>query len=281
MTEPVQCPISGTPMPPVFSEMILGKHRATYYYCQECGLLKTEKPYWLDEAYQHPLSDYDTGVVARNILHVNLLGIILDCLGIANGRFVDVAGGCGLLTRLMRDKGFDCYTTDKYCPNVFAKCFEPGPDFKADALFAFEVMEHVEDPVQFVSGLFRQYACRTLIFSTWTFADAIPSKEWRYYSFETGQHITFYQPRTLSRLADGVGSRYYMIQPGLHLITDLEISRIARIVFSNKFIRRLYFHYVQRKRRGLSKAVEDQLKIREHLKPSPPCAPTDAAGSPR
>jgi hypothetical protein len=38
-----------------------------------------------------------------------------------NGTFVDIGGGYGLLTRLMRDRGFDFYWKDPHCENIFAK----------------------------------------------------------------------------------------------------------------------------------------------------------------
>ena len=263
-----ECPISGKPMDPVFSATILRKYKVTYYYCKESGLLKTEKPYWLDEAYQKAINDTDTGLVARNISNSNMLEVVLACLGIENGKLLDVAGGYGLLTRLMRDKGFECYTTDKYCENLFAKTFEPVTDFKADALFAFEVLEHIEDPLQFLLTVFRMYRCKTIIFSTLTFANEIPSNDWWYYSFEEGQHITFYQPRTLSQLADRLGCKYYMIDPCLHVFTDKNIQRTKKILLVNKILHGLYSIYVRHKRKGLSKTWDDHLKMKEYLKAS-------------
>src|ERR1043166_2768358 len=170
MTAEVVCPISCVPMEPVVSAIVLKKHRVTYHYCPDCGLLKTEKPHWLDEAYLEPIGNADTGLVRRNIVSSAWLEVILELLSIENGKFLDLAGGYGLLTRLMRDRGFDCHTTDEHCRNLFAKTFEPGPRFTADALFAFEVLEHLEDPVQFLAAAFESYRCKTIIFSTLTFA---------------------------------------------------------------------------------------------------------------
>jgi hypothetical protein len=253
-------------MEPVFSATILGKHEVSYHYCEECGLLKTEEPFWLDEAYQEAISDTDTGLVGRNIANSTWLEAILEHLSMGKGKFLDVAGGYGLLTRLMRDKGFDCYTTDKYCPNLFAKSFEPGPGFVADALFAFEVLEHIEDPRQFLSDLFVRYGSKTIIFSTLTFDYQFPSKDWWYYSFESGQHITFYQPRTLSLLAERLGCNYYMITAGLHIITDMKVAGVNRMIFFNKYFLKLYSYYAGFKRRGLSKTWDDHLKMIERLK---------------
>jgi len=252
-------------MIPAFSETVLGKHRVQYYYCEECCLLKTEAPYWLDEAYQ-TIGDTDTGLVGRNIANSKMAEVILELLSIAKGKFVDVAGGYGLLTRLMRDKGFDCYTTDKYFQNLFAISFEPTVDFKADALFAFEVLEHIEDPLIFLKTIFNQYGCKTLIFSTLTFANTIPSRDWWYYSFEAGQHITFYQQSTLSLLAKRLECKYWMVNPSLHIFTDIDISHIRRLMFFNKYFRMLYSIYIRLRRKGLSKTWDDHLQMKNLLK---------------
>ncbi|MFN4906986.1 MAG: class I SAM-dependent methyltransferase [Planctomycetota bacterium] len=264
----IRCPISNKPMEHVFSETVLGKHLVKYFYCDESGLLKTEPPYWLEEAYQDAIADTDTGIVNRNINYSRTLEAVIECLGIKNGTFLDVAGGYGLLARLLRDKGFDCYTTDKYCKNLFAKTFEPQAGFKADAMFAFEVLEHIEDPMQFFSEIFAAYGCRTIVFSTLVFSQSVPSRDWWYYSFEAGQHISFYQARTLAMLADRLGCGYFMLNPGLHLITDRKISKATRVILSSNKLRKLYSYYARLKPRAKSKTVEDHLKMKDQLRNS-------------
>ena len=263
-----KCPISDDTMEPVFSEVLLGKYAVSYYYCKVCGFLNTENPYWLKEAYQEAISGSDTGLVQRNIANCAFLEGLLQLLFRGEGRYLDIAGGYGLLTRLLRDKGFDCYSTDKYCRNLLAGAFKPGKEFKADALFAFEVLEHIEDPLKFLSNAFREFDCRTLIFSTLTFKHPVPPRDWWYYMFDSGQHISFYQTHTLSLLAEKLGCLYYNINENLHLITDTGIHGIRRRVLLNRYLRRIYSLYARFKRRNLSKTWEDHLKIKENSDPS-------------
>lgn len=238
-----RCPITGKPMRPVFEETVLGKYPVTYFFCKQSGLLKTETSYWLAEAYQTTIADTDIGLVRRNIANSRLLRPLLFHLFKGRGTFLDVAGGYGLLTRLLRDMGFDCYTTDPYCQNLFAKTFEPGKGFSADALFAFEVLEHVEDPCRFLGEIFEKFNCRTLIFSTHTFSGKIPPVNWWYYAFETGQHITFYQPRTLALLAKTFRLHYYAIDSATHIMTDRILTKRSQILFGNPFFRYLFSVY--------------------------------------
>lgn len=265
MTINMMCPISGSLMRPVFSEIVLGKYDVGYYYSEESGLLKTEKPYWLDESYQDAISCTDTGLVARNNSNSKHLEVLLECLYSGKGKFLDIAGGYGLLTRLLRDKGFDCYTTDRYCANIFAKSFEPSPGFKANAMFAFEVLEHLEDPFEFLNEIFDMYECRTLIFSTVTFSGGIPPNDWWYFSFETGQHISFYQSRTLSMLAERLGCKYFQLGENFHIITDIKFNSLVNIILFNKIFKKVFSVFARNKRREYSKTWSDHLKMKAGL----------------
>ena len=260
MTE--KCPVCSNEMNPVFSGILLKKNKVEYFYCEKCGLLKTEKPYWLEEAYQQVIAAPDTGLLQRNIANSKTAEIVLHRLFKGKGKFLDVAGGYGVLARLLRDMGLDCYTMDKYCQNLFAKAFEPDAGFRADALFAFEVLEHIENPREFLKDLFDTYSCRTILFSTFTFSGAIPKKNWWYYAFETGQHISFYQPRTIVFLADTLGCRYYRLGPELHLMTDKRLPGIARMVLTRRWLRKLYAFSLHGKRKRMSRTWSDYLLLK-------------------
>ncbi|MFA6312388.1 MAG: class I SAM-dependent methyltransferase [Sterolibacterium sp.] len=195
-------------------------HEVSYYRCARCGLVQTEDPYWLDEAYRNPIAVSDTGLIQRNFsIAAKLSALLYFCLE-PKGAYLDVAGGYGMLVRLMRDIGFDFYWSDKHCENILARGFEwTGATRKFSALTAFEVLEHVQDPVGFVAGLLKEHGTRTLILSTQTYAGDPPAKDWWYYAFETGQHISFYQARTLAALAERL-DLHFLSANGMHILTD-------------------------------------------------------------
>lgn len=218
----MSCPICHSAREVAFKARILEKYVVEYFFCQGCGLLQTEKPYWLDEAYSSAIAGSDTGLVQRNLYLSRVLSSLLFFLFEKNGKYLDVAGGYGLLTRLMRDYGFEYFWTDKYCTNLFAKGFgvsDTKPPFTALSLF--EVLEHIDDPVSFLSGILTENGTKTVIFSTLLF-EGVPPKpdEWWYYALKDGQHISFYQIKTLRRIARELGLNLYSNSTDLHMMTD-------------------------------------------------------------
>ena len=59
--EPDICRLCGGPAQRRFSRIILGVHDVAYFQCVACHSLQTQKPYWLESAYQHNLAQLDTG----------------------------------------------------------------------------------------------------------------------------------------------------------------------------------------------------------------------------
>src|SRR5262249_10032613 len=103
------CPVCGSVMRPAFRSLVLRKHDVEYWHCNDCGFLCTEEPYWLEEAYADAIVVEDTGIMQRNLVMAARLASLLYFRFDARGRFVDVAGGYGVLVRLMRDLGLDFY----------------------------------------------------------------------------------------------------------------------------------------------------------------------------
>lgn len=261
-----KCSVCNSSMEWQFQLKILNKHMIDYFLCSNCGLLQTESPFWLEEAYKSAIAELDTGILNRNLLNSQRLEPVLFKLFPQNVKLVDEAGGYGLLTRFLRDKGFDCYSYDKFCENIFAKDFIPSTDFSADAVLAFEVFEHLENVSEFISDSFRKYNCKTIIFSTLVFENEVPSKDWWYYTVESGQHISFYQPKTLSTIAKSVGCTYYRITKNFHIITDKKFSFWDKVLLLNPLLFKLYYLLVRFLRRNKSKIHEDFNLINNRLK---------------
>jgi len=221
------CKICGSLSSNAFKALVLGKHEATYNYCEGCGFLCAENPHWLEEAYSSAIASTDTGLAARNVYIANKLAVFLYLLmgERGNGRYVDIAGGYGMLTRLMRDIGFDYFWSDKYCQNLMANGFDYTPEIGAcSAVTAFEVLEHTEDPLSFIEESLKYGQTDTLIFTTELFNGKPPSPDqWRYYSFETGQHISFFQSRTLQILATKM-ELSFSTNGWLHIISKSKIN---------------------------------------------------------
>lgn len=234
------CPLCASSAKVQFRATVLRKHDVAYILCDACGVLATEPPYWLDEAYRSPIGVADTGLVARNLANARIAAAVCRILGVAKGTFVDVAGGYGLFTRLMRDRGFNCYTHDPFCANVHAAGFDAPEVCAADAIFAFEALEHIRNPTGFLEDAFRSYGCRTALVSTQTFSGSPPPRTWWYYSFDAGQHIMLYQPRSLSALAEKVRCRCYSLSAAYHVITDRTLGPTTELLLSNSVLRRVY-----------------------------------------
>jgi hypothetical protein len=215
------CPVCAAAMAPLFTARVLGKYDIQYFHCPTCGFVRTEQPYWLEEAYSAAIAVTDTGILQRNwALAAKLACTVFWCLD-ARAAYLDVAGGYGILTRLMRDYGFDYYWEDLLCSNLLARGFEADKAGTAfAALSGFEVIEHTVDPVEFVSDAMTRHDCRTLIFSTITYSGPQPpGPDWWYYSPMTGQHISFFHQRTLQKIADRLGLSFYS-SGSVHIYTS-------------------------------------------------------------
>ena len=228
-----QCAVCSSATRLSHSDKLMCRLDVDYFYCDECGLLQTEKPYWLDDAYADVIALSDTGLLSRNISLAMRLTAVLYFLFERDARYVDAGGGYGVLTRLMRDVGFDFYWSDPYCANLFAKGFEAVDGGPFAAVTAFEVVEHVHDPVGFIREALSQNRSKSFLFSTQLFEGGPPPVTWPYYSQETGQHISFYQRRTLERIARNL--QLNLFSSGyFHLLTDREVNNAKFMACSSR-----------------------------------------------
>lgn len=222
-----RCPICSGKMKLSFQAKVLRKYPAEYVVCTGCGYLRVRDPFWLEEAYSFAIAAADTGLVMRNV-HLayrvsSFLYWVMDERG--QGRYLDAAGGYGMLTRLMRDFGFDFYWTDKYCVNLLARGFEYSEHLKGcRAVTAMEVMEHLTDPVAYVDEVFRMAGTDTMLLTTEIYEGKPPGQNWWYYAFSTGQHIGFFTKSSFEKLGRRLGLNFIGAN-GLHVLSRHPISR--------------------------------------------------------
>ena len=241
MTAPIQdrdrgmaCPICSSSMEVSFTAQVLGKYLAQYEVCNSCGFLRAHEPHWLDESYSSAIAAADTGLVMRNFsIACKLAGVFYWILGErGEGRYLDAAGGYGMLTRLMRDLGFNFYWADKYCNNLLVPGFEYsqaiGP---CSAVTAIEVFEHLTDPAAFIEETLAFSGAQTLVFTTELYEGLPPQPDaWWYYAFATGQHIGFFQRRTLETLGARLGLQFSSAN-GIHIFSKTAVNeRLLRVV---------------------------------------------------
>ena len=244
------CPVCDSLTALAFTAKVLHKYDADYNVCSNCGYLFAVDPHWLSEAYTSAIASTDTGLVKRNIsISAKLACTLYFCFRErGDGRYVDIAGGYGMLTRLMRDYGFDFFWQDKYCENLLAEGFEYFKDnSQITAVTAFEVLEHIERPVEFIKNAMSEFDVDTLIFSTVLYQGSPPNpNDWWYYGFASGQHIGFFQRKTLQFIGQCLNLKLSSAN-NIHVLSRTKVSEtllkiISGSVFSRVFVNAIQLH---------------------------------------
>jgi hypothetical protein len=185
-----------------------------YFLCPRCDLLQTQSPYWLDEAYSRAITTLDTGAIERNQADSRATLMLSGLLGVGPAEpCLDFGGGHGVFARMMRDLGFDFRWYDKHAPNLYAAGFEGGVAERYRMLTAFEVFEHLANVRADLEQIFGPR--HDFIFAG-TLLHHGHQPGWWYYMLESGQHITFYSPRTMAVIAERFG--YDVIVGPLHTL---------------------------------------------------------------
>jgi hypothetical protein len=244
----MQSKITGGDTTLLFTAKILNKHHVKFYRCNDTGFIQTEEPYWLEEAYLSAITKLDVGLVMRNINLASRVSLLLRKEFNYKGAFLDYAGGYGLFTRLMRDKGFNFYHTDLYCQNIFAAYFDLNDvpkDTKFELVTAFEVFEHLTDPISEIKKML-QYS-DNLLFSTELQPEGIKTvDDWIYFSKETGQHIAFYNEASLQAIAAQLGYNFYTDGSFLHVFTKQSFDHSLFDVPKDNYLVRKLKKYINK-----------------------------------
>jgi hypothetical protein len=247
------CRLCSAEAAPFGSALVLRRLNVEYFACPTCGLVQTENPYWLDEAYSEAIARTDTGIVSRNLDLIPKTQLVIRAFFNPAGRFVDYGAGTGLLVRSMRDTGYDFRYFDPYATNVFARGFEAenvgaaeSPKVPAgaelvsargssaqvssatpnvppyDLLTAFEVFEHLPKPMQSVADMLAR--SKNILFTTELLPAHKPKPgDWWYYVLETGQHVSIYSRRTLEFIAQRAGLNLASYR-SMHLLSQMPVA---------------------------------------------------------
>lgn len=262
----MRCRICGGGTSHHFLATVLRTYSAEFRYCRDCDHVFAAEPHWLQEAYSDAIVRTDTDIAARNVFTAlriaAVLFVMLEERG--DGVYADIAGGYGLLTRLMRDLGFQYYWRDPYAQNLFARGFEySATRGRCRAVSAIEVLEHTVNPLEFLRDSLSTCDTDTIIFTTQVFDDKRPppADRWDYYSFQTGQHISFFSRAGIQRLGARIGLSYYALGR-LHLLTSRPV-RPLRLQIAASRVLALPLALVAARRLG-SKRSSDRYMLEKH-----------------
>ncbi len=219
----MKCRICNNDAPHFARATVLQRHVVEYFRCGACGFMQTQEPTWLAEAYGDAITASDIGLVGRNLFLRDVTCAVLSRCFDAGAHFLDYGGGYGLFTRLMRDRGFDFRWEDPFCKNIFAQEHVHVPDERYEVATAFEVFEHLPDPVAGVAEMAKR--ADSIFFSTELQPPGPPKPDdWWYYALDSGQHIAFYTRTALSKLGERHGMRLLTNGRNLHLLTKRSVS---------------------------------------------------------
>ncbi len=201
---------------------VLGKYDAAYLRCNACGYLWIDAPHWLAEAYSSAITALDTGILVRNLWLRDACCALLGTSLRHVRSIVDYGGGTGLLVRALRDRGHDAWWMDAYCENLLAGGFEAAPERQYDLLTAFEMVEHLPEPME----VFRQMRSLSprLLISTELQPRDMRGFDWWYLAPEAGQHIGFFTRRSLEVVAEQLQLKLSSNGRNLHLLAESQIS---------------------------------------------------------
>lgn len=224
-----------------FSEARILDIKAIYLQCKNCSSVQVANPKWIAMAHSDAISDLDTGLVSRCVSASRLVSTILFLEGKQLASGTDWGGGTGLLSRLLRDQGYDVKSYDKYTKGIHTVGFNidlnaAGED--ADFIMAIECFEHLTDPIDTFKTVVQKKDY--FIFTTNIITTPPPDPaeySWWYFMPESGQHITFASKQGIEEFKNALGFANYMQIGNLHVMSKHSLKRLTKVVMSLRLLR--------------------------------------------
>jgi len=227
VTSAIPCRLCGEEAKFRFSGTVLQAHEVGYFECSQCGSLETGEPYWLPEAYRRHLTVLDVGAAQRCLLNSMVCAYILEAVGITSQQScLDWGGGDGLFTRMMRDRGFNFVSYDKYAVPIYSQGFstESSEKLSPAVVTAFEVLEHLPHPQEDLEQLFSLNPA-LLIVTTLLYQEQ--GQDWWYLSPEGGQHVFFYSRKAMQSIASRFGYKFVELPQVMLFVSEERLLSAA------------------------------------------------------
>lgn len=230
------CRVCDGPMELFDTAKMLDRYPSDFSRCTRCGMVAVLDTPWLEEAYASAIHTADTGLLRRAQRCARMTSAVLRFEGLRGGRFLDWAGGYGVFTQMMRDRGYDYWQHDDFATPLFAQAFRDDGVSTYDLITAYEVMEHVADPRAELAAVSQR--TDLFLFTTYVLPEPAPRvADWWYYMPEVGQHITFHTVESLRILGRELGFELTSNEAGWHLFHRRPLDIRTKLLLSPHAIR--------------------------------------------
>ena len=225
-----------------------------------------DDPVWIERAHSKAISNLDTGLVSRCLSASRLISTLLFLEGKKAANGIDWGGGTGLLTRLLRDQGFQVHSYDKYAKVEHAEGFEASLEEAEEAatfITSIECFEHLVNPIDAYKYVIskKEY----FIFTTETIDTPPPDpaeKSWWYFVPESGQHITFASKQGLGEFRKILGFDYFVSFGSLHVMSRSRLKFRTKLILGTRAIRSIAFLIIPEiLNRRFSLAITDKANL--------------------
>jgi hypothetical protein len=190
-------------------------------------------PIWLEQAFTSRLTDPDIGALDRNLIVADFLSVLIPSLQLTEGIFVDWGAGYGILSRLMRDRGFDFRNHETFAEPIFYSPRFDKDERKVDLVVLSEVALHFDRPIREFEQLSR---ISDRIFFTAVVPPRDISPEWWYLMPATGLHVAFYSIESLEALANRLKMKLTSDGKFFHILHREPIRFSTRLLFKSRVL---------------------------------------------